>query len=60
MTRMPVAASAFAVSAPMPLETPVIRATFPGRALRRSLSLTIWRAVGRASPGPWGFLWTEA
>jgi hypothetical protein len=51
-TVVPVAARARAVSTPMLEEQPVTRTTFPPSLPSRSLSLTISRAVGRASPGP--------
>lgn len=56
----PVVARACAVVMPMPEEVPVIKMVLPLRALVMSLSWMIWRAVGRASPGPLGSLWTSA
>lgn len=53
-SRAPVSCSARAVSIPMPLEQPVISITFSEMAPSSPLSLTICRAVGRASPGPLG------
>ena len=56
----PVAASARAVWTPMPEDVPVMTMTSPLSMPSASSSLTIWRAVGRALPGPSGLAWTSA
>lgn len=60
ITWAPVAYMALKVSIPMPEETPVIRNTLSVRLLVRPSSSTIWRAVGRASPGPLSVAWAAA
>ena len=54
--RAPVDPSARAVSMPRPDEQPVMRMVLSDSLLVKSLSRTISRAVGRASPGPVRFL----
>jgi hypothetical protein len=44
----------------MPDEQPVTKATLPESFPLRFSSLMICRAVGRASPGPFGDSWTAA
>ena len=51
----PVAAIARAVSTPIPEEQPVMRKVLSCSLPSRPSSFMIWRAVGRALPGPWGF-----
>jgi len=48
----PVAASARPVSGPIPAEQPVTMKTLSSSLPTRSSFWMIWRAVGRASPGP--------
>ena len=48
-----------AVSMPIPEEQPVMSMVFEVSFPVRFSSWIIWRAVGRASPGPWGF-WCAA
>ena len=59
-TVAPVAERARAVSIPIPEEQPVMKATLPWSFPSRPSSWMIWRAVGRASPGPLVEAWAAA